>query len=116
MREIVGKHLPRTSAEIEFDDGYPPMAPTDGNRRLLAMHSRASEDLGFGPVQAVDPARAGAADVSFVADIVPMKMDGIGLSGRDGHTVNETADLHMLPALTKRLAVLLYRISGEPRP
>jgi len=116
MREIVGEHLPRTSAEIAFDDGYPPMAPTDGNRRLLAMHSRASEDLGFGPVQAVDPARAGAADVSFVADIVPMKMDGIGLSGRDGHTVNETADLHMLPALTKRLAVLLYRISGEPRP
>lgn len=112
MRSIATSgNLPRTSATIEFEDGYPPMAPTDGNRHLLALHNQASLDLGFGPVEAVDPGRAGAADVSFVADLVPMKMDGIGLSGRDGHTVNETADLHMLPVLTKRLAVLLHRIS-----
>ena len=44
------RHLPKTTAEITFDDGYPPMAPTDGNRRLLAMYDRASRDLGFGPV------------------------------------------------------------------
>ena len=30
MREIVAKHLPQTSATIDFDDGYPPMAPTAG--------------------------------------------------------------------------------------
>ena len=77
------------------------------------MHNRASLDLGFGPVEAVDPSRAGAADVSFVADIVPMKIDGIGLSGRDGHTVEETADLHMFPVLTKRVAVLLHRLSTQ---
>ena len=37
MREIVAMHLPGTSAEISFGaDNYPPMAPTPGNRALLA--------------------------------------------------------------------------------
>lgn len=111
MREIVAAHLPRTSAEIEFDDGYPPLAPTDGNRRLLAMYDRGSRDLGFGPVEAVDPSRAGAADVSFVADLVPMIIDGIGMPGWDGHTVQETARLNFLPVITKRVALLLHRLS-----
>lgn len=110
MREIVAHPLPHTSSTIEFDDGYPPMAPTAGNARLLAHYDAASRDLGLGPVTAVDPTKAGAADVSFVAALVPMALDGIGLSGRDDHTDRETADLAMLPALTKRAAVLLYRL------
>jgi glutamate carboxypeptidase len=117
MREIVAKHLPQTSATIEFDDGYPPMAPTAGNRRLLALYDQASRDLGFGPVVAVDPSRAGAADVSFVAAKVPMLIDGVGLSGHDDHTEKETADLRMLGPLTKRAALLLARLSQTaPRP
>jgi glutamate carboxypeptidase len=56
--------LAGTQAEIVFDEGYPPMAPTDGNRALLAMYDQASRDVGAGPVAAVDPDRAGAADVS----------------------------------------------------
>lgn len=111
MRDIVAKHLPQTSATIEFDDGYPPMAPTPGNRRLLALYDRASRDLGLGPVVAVDPSRAGAADVSFVASKVPMLIDGIGLSGHDDHTEKETADLRMLGPLTKRAAVLMLRLN-----
>jgi glutamate carboxypeptidase len=112
MRKIVGANLPKTKAEITFDPGYPPMAPTAGNKRLLALYDQASRDLGFGAVTAVDPSRAGAADVSFVAAIVPMKLDGVGLSGSDDHTDKETADLRMLPALTKRAAVLLHRLSA----
>jgi len=42
-----------------------------GNRRLLARYDQASRDLGFGAVMAVDPSRAGAADVAFVAGRVP---------------------------------------------
>ena len=128
MREIVARPLPHTTSEIEFDDGYPPMAPTAGNRRLLALYDVVSRDLGLGPVTAADPLKAGAADVSFVAGLVPMALDGIGLAGQDDHTDRETADLRMLPALTKRAAVLLYRLSlrgtdpaargasGEPQP
>ena len=111
MKAITARHLPRTRSEITFDDGYPPMAPTAGNRRLLALHDRVSRDLGFGPVVAVDPSRAGAADVSFTAGFVPMVIDALGLAGHDDHTVNETADLRMLPVATKRAAVLLHRLS-----
>jgi glutamate carboxypeptidase len=113
MRAIVSRHLPKTSADITFDDGYPPMAPTAGNRRLLAMYDKASRDLGFGPVEAVDPSRAGAADVSFIAGIVPMIIDGIGLSGHDDHTEKETADLTKLPSQTKRAALVMYRLTQQ---
>ena len=111
MRSIVARHLPGTSATITFEEGYPPLAPTEGNYRLLAMYDQVSRDLGFGPVAAVDPGAAGAADVSFTAGHVQMAIDGLGLSGTGGHTAEETADLRMLPLVTKRAAVLLYRLS-----
>jgi glutamate carboxypeptidase len=110
MEDIVSRHLPGTSAEVEFTDGYPPLAPTDGNRRLLSLYDQASRDLGFGEVSAVDPAAAGAADISFTAGRVAMALDGLGLMGEGGHTVNETADLATLPSQAKRAAVLMYRL------
>ena len=114
MHEIVARPLPHTSSTLVFEDGYPPMAPTAGNRRLLALYDAASRDLGLGPVVACDPAKAGAADVSFVANLVPMALDGIGLAGTDDHTDQETADLRMLAPLTKRAAVVLYRLGRTP--
>ena len=87
------------------------MAPTEGNRRLLAMYDKASRDLGLGSVVAVDPSRAGAADVSFIASKVPMIIDGIGLSGHDDHTEKEAADLRMLAPQTKRAALVIYRLT-----
>jgi glutamate carboxypeptidase len=112
MEEIVAASpLAQTKATIAFDEGYPPLAPTDGNRKLVAMYDQASRDVGAGPVAAVDPDRAGAADVSFVAGEVPMILDGIGMMGDGGHTVNETADLSVLVSQTKRAALLLYRLS-----
>ena len=108
---VASSSLAQTRATITFDEGYPPLAPTDGNRTLLSLYDQASRDVGAGPVAAVDPDRAGAADVSFVAGHVPMILDGIGLMGDGGHTVNETADLTTLPSQTKRAAILLYRLS-----
>ncbi len=116
MRTIVSRPLPQTRSEITFDDGYPPLAPTSGNRRLLAIYDAASRQLGSGPVVAVDPMRAGAADVSFTAAHISSAIDGIGLSGWDGHTDKETADLRKFPSQTKRAAILLYRISRETTP
>jgi glutamate carboxypeptidase len=110
MQAIAARSLPHTRATLAFDDGYPPLSPTDGNRKLLALYDRVSRDLGTGAVVEVDPMRAGAADVSFVAGHVPMILDGIGLMGGDDHTVKETADLRTLPSQTKRAAVLLYRL------
>ncbi|HEX5071814.1 MAG TPA: M20/M25/M40 family metallo-hydrolase [Gemmatimonadaceae bacterium] len=113
MKEIVSQHLPKTTAELTFDDGYPPMAPTDGNRRLLAVHDSVSRALGFGSVVAVDPSKAGAADVSFAAPYVPMGIDALGLAGWDDHSDKETANLNWLPRLTKRAAVLIYRLGSR---
>lgn len=111
MREIVAAHLPMTDASIEFGVGYPPMAPSEGNYALLDIFSKVSEDLGFGAVAAVNPRNAGAADISFVANDVEMAMDGVGLMGSGGHTLDEVADLRTLDQQTKRVAVLLYRLS-----
>lgn len=110
MQEIVAASLPRTSATITFDDGYPPLAPTPGNERLLTLFNQASLDVGAGEVVAVDPDKAGAADVSFVAEHARMILDGVGLMGTGGHTVDETADLTTLVSQTKRMAVLLARL------
>jgi len=110
MREIVAANFPHTSAEIIFDDGYPPLAPTQGNRDLLQVYSQASIDLGFGSVAPVNPRLAGAADVSFTSGLVEMAIDGLGLSGSGGHTVDETARMSALPSQSKRAALLLYRL------
>jgi glutamate carboxypeptidase len=115
MRKIVAAHLPGTRSTIEFDDGYPPMAPTQGNEKLLAMYDAVSRDLGFGPVAAVDPRKAGAADISFAADHVEMALDGLGLLGGDSHTPQEFADLRTFQTQAQRLAVLLYRLEERRR-
>lgn len=111
MKDIVAAHLPHTGAEIIFSEGYPPMAPTEGNKQLLSIYSQVSEDFGFGPVIAINPRNAGAADISFVADKVGMALDGVGMMGSGGHTVDETADLGTFDAMTIRAAVTLYRLS-----
>jgi glutamate carboxypeptidase len=111
MREIAAASLPRTRAELTFDEGYPPLAPAAGNERLLVLYDRVSRDLGFGPVEAVNPDRAGAADVSFIAGEVPMIIDAAGMKGKDGHTVGETADLTGFPIQAKRAAVLIARLA-----
>jgi len=113
MLAIVADHLPHTTAELVFNDSYPPLAPSEGNRRLLALFDRVSRDLGFGPVVLVDPTRAGAADISFTAGLVQMALDGLGTGGADDHTVRETIDLRTLPLQAKRAAVLLYRLSRD---
>ncbi len=113
MRFIAGQSLPGTSAEITFDDGYPPMAPTDGNRRLLADFDQVSRDLGYGPVTPVDPRNAGAADVSFTAGLVDMAIDGLGPGGGNDHTVDEWIDLPTLLEQTQRAAVLIHRLTSR---
>jgi glutamate carboxypeptidase len=113
MLKIVAAHLPHTDATITFDDGYPPMAPSEGNAKLLAIYDASSRDLGFGAVAANNPRNAGAADISFVADKIGMAIDGIGLMGSGGHTVNEVADLTTLDSQTMRAAVTMYRLSKQ---
>ncbi len=111
MLRIVQRSGSHTSATLEFDDGYPPLSPSAGNRALLARFDEASRDLGAGALTAADPRNAGAADVSWTGGITPMAIDGVGLMGRGGHTVGETADLPTLALDAKRAALVLMRFS-----
>ena len=113
MKDIVARNLPQTHATIRFSEGYPPMAPSDGNKKLLSIYSEASEALGFGPVEAVNPLRAGAADVSFTAEHVDMAIDALGMSGTEGHTVGEIGYTWALPMQAKKAAVLMYRLQHK---
>lgn len=111
MTKIVSENLPLTSAEFTFDPGMPPFPDSEGNRRLLGYFSQVSEDLGLGEVTAVDPSRAGAADISYVGEFVEMAIDGMGMGGANDHTINETGDLESMRTQTKRAAVLMHRLS-----
>jgi len=113
MREIVNANFPHTSAEITFSDGYPPLAPTPGNAALLSVYSDVSQDLGLGAVAPVNPRLAGAADVSFTAGLVERAIDGLGMSGSGGHTIDESAQLSALPNQSKRAALFLYRLTHQ---
>lgn len=110
MRQIVVRSLPGTRSRIHFEEGYPPVAPTPANHRLLALFDQASQDLGFGPVRAVEPRDAGAADLSFAASKVEACLDGLGLMGTGGHTREETADLATFSRQAKRVALLIHRL------
>ena len=109
MRAIVGRNAPQTSATIVFSDGMPSMAPTDGNRALLALLDRASRDLGTGAYSEHDPNERGAGDISFVADLVP-GLDGLGALGEQEHARGESIDLAELPRLIQRAALLIHRL------
>lgn len=112
MQNIVGQHLAQTNATFSFDEGYPPMKETKGNKSLLAQYSQVSVDLGYGPVTAVNPRNAGAADISFTAGHVKMAIDGLGLMGKGGHTKDEVADMTTFKQNIEKTAVLMYRLSN----
>lgn len=115
MISIASKSYNGTIAEIIFDnDGYPPLASTEGNKTLLEYYSKVSQDLGFGVVSSVNPRNAGAADISFTSGYVDMAIDGLGLTGgTDDHTIRETGNLDHLSVQAKRAAVLIYRLSSK---
>ncbi len=115
MQAIVARHLPRTGATLTFaEDGYPPMAPTEGNRALLARLNQVNRDLGLPEMAEYDPARRGAADSGFVAPDVDT-LGGLGAGGGGAHAEGEWIDLDTLPLQAKRAAVLITRLTRERR-
>jgi glutamate carboxypeptidase len=113
MREIVAKHLPGTGAKITFLDEYPAMSPTAGNARLLDVYDGASQALGFGKVEALDPGARGAGDISFVGPIID-GLDGLGALGSGAHAPEERVNLNAMRMQTERAALLLNRIGKLP--
>jgi len=110
IQTIVAKHLAGTDATIEFKDGIPPMPLTAANKDLLQIYSLASQDLGLGAVKSFDPGARGAGDISYVANIVPANLAGLGPLGSGSHTSKETLEIDSLSIQTKRAALLIYRL------
>lgn len=114
MRAIVARHLPRTTATLEIDEGYPPMAPTAGNRALLAQLNAINQDLGLAQMGELDPLSRGAGDISFVAADVD-GLVGMGIAGSGSHAEGESADLDSIPRQARRAAILMHRLANTPR-
>ena len=115
MRAIVARPLSGATARIEFHpDGYPPMAPTDGNRALLARLNAVNRDLGLAEMGELDPVKRGAADISFVAKDVD-GLAGLGAASRGDHAPGETVDIPSIFKQAKRAAILMSRLARERR-
>ncbi len=110
MREIVGQNLNGAKAELEFSEGYPAMAPTEGSRKLLGKLNEVNKDLGLAVMPELDPLKRGAGDISFVADKVD-GLIGLGAAGEGSHAPGETMEVASLDRQTKRAALLMTRLS-----
>ena len=115
MRAIAAKPLKGAKATIIFDsDGYPPMAPTAGNKALLDRLNRVNRDMGLEPMGTLDPVKRGAGDISFVAADVD-GLIGLGPASRGDHAPGETVDIASIWRQAKRAAILMSRLSAEKR-
>lgn len=112
MRRVVERHLPHTDATVSFNDSYPAMAPTAGNERLRVMLSDINVALGRKPMPAFDPARRGAADISFVAPYTDA-LAGLGGYGQGAHSPDEQFYLSSLPVAAQRAAILIHRLGAQ---
>lgn len=114
MRAIVARSLPHAEATLEFKDGgYPPMAPTNGNRALLRALNEVNATLGLPQMPEADPASRGAGDISFVSFIDGLV--GLGMVGERAHAPGESADLRSIDIQAQRAALLMTRLSRAPR-
>ena len=115
MQAIVAAHAPGTTATIRFDPGgYPAMAPTAGNMRLLTRLNGVNRDLGLAEMPPLDPLKRGAGDIAFVAADVD-GLVGLGTASHGDHAPGETVDLASIPRQAKRAAILMSRLSTEKR-
>ncbi|ADV81080.1 M20/M25/M40 family metallo-hydrolase [Terriglobus saanensis] len=112
MRAIVAQHLPKTGAEISFEEGYPAMPPTEASRALLHTLNQVNKTLGAAEMPELDPLLRGAGDISFMASLLP-GLAGVGATGEGSHAPGETVDLPSQVLNAKRDALLMYRLSLE---
>lgn len=116
MEAIVARKFPGvTAARIEFSEGYPPMAPTEGNKALLARLNTVNAALGLPEMQPLDPMKRGAGDISFVAAYID-GLVGLGPHSTGDHSSAETVDVPSIWTQAKRAALLMTRLSAEKAP
>jgi glutamate carboxypeptidase len=115
MRAIVAQPLAGAHAEISFDpDIYPPMAPTEGNRAILAELNGVNRHMGLPEMGELDASKRGAGDISFVASEVS-GLAGMGPESDGSHTASETVNIPSIFKQAKRAAILMSRLAAQHR-
>ncbi|MFL6722772.1 MAG: M20/M25/M40 family metallo-hydrolase [Sphingomicrobium sp.] len=115
MAAIAAQPLAGATAKLEFDpDEYPPMAPTEGSRALLAKLNGVNADMGLEPMGELDPMKRGAGDISFVAKDVD-GLIGMGPASDGDHAPGERVDISSIWRQSKRAAILMSRLAAEKR-
>jgi glutamate carboxypeptidase len=115
MAAIAAQPLAGATAKLEFDpDEYPPMAPTEGSRALLARLNGVNADMGLEPMGELDPMKRGAGDISFVAKDVD-GLIGMGPASDGDHAPGERVDISSIWRQAKRAAILMSRLATEKR-
>ncbi len=112
MRNIVDKHLPRTGATINFEEGYPAMQVTEAGHDLVRQLNAVNASLGFPAMPELDPMLRGAGDIAFVAPYIP-GLVGTGAMGEGAHADSETILPDSIAKQAKRNALLMYRLSQQ---
>jgi len=114
MRAIPARDYPGAQATLSMGDGYPPMAPTAGNRALLDALNGVNATMGLPAMGALDPMKRGAGDISFVAADVA-GLVGLGPASTGDHTPAETVDVPSIWRQAKRAALLMSRLAAQKR-
>ena len=87
------------------------LGPLQKTASALAELDKLSQDMGLGKVEALDPGDRGAGDIGVISGIVP-SLDGLGIAGGGrSHASGEWTELDSMPTLTKRAALLIYRLT-----
>jgi glutamate carboxypeptidase len=90
------------------------MAPTGGNRAILAELNGVNRDMGHPEMGELDASKRGAGDISFVAADVS-GLAGMGPASSGSHTASETVDIPSIFKQAKRAAILMSRLAQERR-
>ena len=116
MRAIVARPLPGATAKIEFDpDGYPPMAPTEGNRALLARLNVVNRDMGLAADGRARPGEARRRRHQLRRRRTSTAWSASAPASDGDHAPGETVDIASIWRQAKRAAILMSRLAKERR-
>lgn len=97
------------TSEIQFDEAYPAMQSKE--KTLFDAYRITCENMDGSVIKKANPRSVGASDLSFVSDLIPSVVDGIGTKGGSAdHSIQETASIKGMRKASVRLAILLSRL------
>lgn len=110
MEDSILKMKPRNpclSLRITGGINRPPMERTDGNINLFKLAKQIADQLGFS-VKEIHA--GGASDGNFTSNIGIPTLDGLGVNGSGGHSINEYVDVTKFPERAALLFNLLANL------